>query len=334
MLVPAPAALFTSRCKFVPPLLAKLLYELLESRTDDACMYLSGTKLFAQDFASDDRLIAPQQLSKLVNNALRCADQELGFLLGQRLIQSSDPLAQLLNAQTNIIQALASLRCYQALWQVPIHYEGQVSDGQFHLNSWEILPQHDLNDFWRQVSAAALSGWCRHRQIDIYWQLPSHLQPQHRLWQRYLGLNITYGHPHLRATMALPSAKHQAPSPDLTMQQLNKQCQHSMSKLPLGHYILNAVYEQLAGNAHVSLEQVALHFGMSSSSLKRKLKDEGTNFSQLQDNYNRHQALHLAIDLNWSNAQMASYFEISDINNFRRAFKRWTGRNPSQLKQA
>jgi len=91
---------------------------------------------------------------------------------------------------------------------------------------------------------------------------------------------------------------------------------------------------QLIRNERFSnLEQVADLLGMSKATVKRKLSDYGLSFQGLHDSVRKHQALHWLQQPGYSNEQVAEYLQYSDVTNFRRAVKRWTGYTPSQIKQ-
>ncbi len=71
---------------------------------------------------------------------------------------------------------------------------------------------------------------------------------------------------------------------------------------------------------------------MSSATFKRRLKLNGVRFSALIDEQNKHKAIYLLTLCAKHNEQVAEHLAFYDIPNFRRAFKRWTGLTPNQLK--
>jgi AraC-like DNA-binding protein len=85
---------------------------------------------------------------------------------------------------------------------------------------------------------------------------------------------------------------------------------------------------------NLQLETVAAAFGMSAASLKRKLSKHNTHFQEQLDLVRKHVALYLYQIKGYQHHEVADYLRFNDINNFRRAFKRWTGLPPRQLLQA
>ena len=85
------------------------------------------------------------------------------------------------------------------------------------------------------------------------------------------------------------------------------------------------------GTAH-SLERVADALHLSSRTLKRHLAAEGTTFKQLLDEARRDVALRL-IGSDMSLDVVAERLGYSDLANFTRAFRRWTGKTPGAVRR-
>lgn len=96
---------------------------------------------------------------------------------------------------------------------------------------------------------------------------------------------------------------------------------------------LDLVYEHLLEliRQPLNLERVAATFGTSPSSFKRRLARHGSNFQEQLDMVRRDQALYLYQVKGYSNDAVAQYLGFNDNTNFRRSFKRWTGRVTSEL---
>jgi AraC-like DNA-binding protein len=82
-----------------------------------------------------------------------------------------------------------------------------------------------------------------------------------------------------------------------------------------------------------SLERAARELGTSVRTLKRKLADEGTSYSELVDHVQVGRAVSLvrsglAVD------EIADRLGYSDAANFTRAFRRWTGKSPHAYRKA
>jgi AraC-like DNA-binding protein len=77
-----------------------------------------------------------------------------------------------------------------------------------------------------------------------------------------------------------------------------------------------------------SLEGAAAGVGMSSRTLQRRLRDEGTSFRKVHDNARREIASDLLADPSLSISEVADRLGFGDVSAFDTAFKRWAKRTP------
>jgi AraC-like DNA-binding protein len=82
-------------------------------------------------------------------------------------------------------------------------------------------------------------------------------------------------------------------------------------------------------DAAPSLEQVARALRVSPRTLKRKLADHGTTFSVIRDDLRRQRALLLLDNRNLSIGEVAARLGYTELPNFTRAFRKWTGMTPA-----
>tara|TARA_R110000824_G_scaffold179491_3_gene359723 strand:- start:212 stop:1276 length:1065 start_codon:yes stop_codon:yes gene_type:complete len=80
------------------------------------------------------------------------------------------------------------------------------------------------------------------------------------------------------------------------------------------------------------MEAVARQLGLSRQTLYRRLKSEGIRFADLLDNLRHQLALHYLEGKKTSVNETAYLVGFSEPSAFSRAFKRWTGRSPSNLR--
>ncbi|MEM6578868.1 MAG: AraC family transcriptional regulator [Pseudomonadota bacterium] len=82
-----------------------------------------------------------------------------------------------------------------------------------------------------------------------------------------------------------------------------------------------------------SQERVAHALGMSSRSLSRRLAAEGTSFLKVLETYRKAIAAGLISETDLQLTQIAFLLGYGDLRSFSSAFKRWTGRSPSDLRR-
>lgn len=87
-------------------------------------------------------------------------------------------------------------------------------------------------------------------------------------------------------------------------------------------------------SGRVSERAIADSLYMSSRSLQRRLKAEGTTFKALLDATRRDLGIRYLKQSNMSIDEITYMLGFSDSSNFSRAFKRWTGSSPTQFRAA
>lgn len=88
----------------------------------------------------------------------------------------------------------------------------------------------------------------------------------------------------------------------------------------------------LATGALTSAEDAARALGMSGRTLKRRLADEKTTYSDILDDVRHKRALALLDDKRITITEIASRLGYADAPSFTHAFQRWTGQTPAALR--
>jgi AraC-like DNA-binding protein len=82
-----------------------------------------------------------------------------------------------------------------------------------------------------------------------------------------------------------------------------------------------------------TLQQVAERLHMTTPTLHRRLREEGSSFQQLKDRARRDTATRLIRSGGYSGQQLAELTGFSDASTFHRAFKKWTGLTPQAFRE-
>lgn len=80
-------------------------------------------------------------------------------------------------------------------------------------------------------------------------------------------------------------------------------------------------------------QKVARELALSSRMLQRKLKDEGTSYTELLDECRHKLAIKLISQNKLALSEVTYILGFSDQSNFSRAFKRWTGQTPNHYRE-
>jgi AraC-like DNA-binding protein len=105
-----------------------------------------------------------------------------------------------------------------------------------------------------------------------------------------------------------------------------EQCERELAMLdahPTGR-----VRAAIAARPEAALAAIAKQMKMSERTLKRRLAEHDTNFSALREEVRLHRALLLLDDKALSVSEVASRLGYTELPNFTRAFRKWTGMTP------
>ncbi len=82
-----------------------------------------------------------------------------------------------------------------------------------------------------------------------------------------------------------------------------------------------------------SMELVAEALGLSVRSLRRRLKENESSYQELLDDVRMNLAIGYLRESNMPGEDVAALAGFSEYSNFRRAFRRWTGRSPAEYRK-
>ena len=92
------------------------------------------------------------------------------------------------------------------------------------------------------------------------------------------------------------------------------------------------IFKELSNSRNPTLERLANHFAMSGRSLQLKLKSKGCKYMDLLADARRSIAMDLLQDNAKSLNEISYTLGFSEQSSFTHAFKRWTGRTPTQFR--
>ena len=309
--------------------------ELAQSRAIPLYKLLRGTGIFEQDLLSFEyRFSLEQQLKLLLQfkRLMNCTDS--GFLLGNQLINDNSSAAQNVLYSANLGKALSQVKNYH-IQLCPLFFsQSYVEAQQFYLFlNCATAVEGEIYSYILEIYSAAffslvkrLTGQHPQCEFAFSFKRPRHIHQ----YEQYLGLKLRFDQPCTRWALNKKLLRDVNPHASQLRQM---QAYSQLKQQPYIKYtFIEAVWRYLHKNLEASLEQTAHYFAMSPATFKRKLKQQGTCFSQIVDQQNKHKAIYLLTLRAKCNEQVAERLAFYDIANFRRAFKRWTGVTPSRIK--
>ncbi len=162
--------------------------------------------------------------------------------------------------------------------------------------------------------------------------------PNRREFERFFGCPVEFGASSDRIelsaeTLALPLLTEDQ---DL-LETLKPVCDAAARERGTRKDTLRALVENEMQKAlphgNIGKPSIAKALGLSARTLSRRLDDEGVTYADVMDNLRRSLALQYLKDPTVSLSQIAWLLGYKGTTSFNHAFKRWTGRSPSALRQ-
>ena len=120
----------------------------------------------------------------------------------------------------------------------------------------------------------------------------------------------------------------------ITLATLRESCERLVGNTKLGHGTARAVRSVLMERAgeFPSMTAVARELGVTTRTLRRRLLNESLSFSQVFDQLRSELAIKYLSSNDFTTDDIAMLLDFSDASNFRKSFRRWTGKNPHEYR--
>lgn len=328
--------------ELVPVAYAEALLSLIEE------LGVARETVFAEARVRPEVLGAPQgRLSFLDFNMLAlssirlCDEPALGLLLGQRLnVSTHGILGYAVLSSTNLGTALQFALKYYRVLGLSFDLELEKLGDRVQLRATESMPLGGLQRFAAEgllssvyTIARFLVGEPLH---DIAVGFPYPAPNYAHRYERFFGVQAKFDQPCL--TLSMPTVYLQRPmalANPATVQMCEQQCEALLSTLDVQDGLLTRVRRLLLAKPgdFPDLESAAKALHTSGRTLRRHLSSMGTSYQDVVDEVRRSLALQYLTTTHLPLYEIAYLLGFSDPSNFRRAFKKWTGKLPSDYRE-
>ncbi len=170
------------------------------------------------------------------------------------------------------------------------------------------------------------------REIRLPYPAPSHRQAYEELFQCPVAFDTGVIEWYIDAALLrqpLPNAN------PLTAKLCARSCESLVVSQEDPHNRVHQIRSMLleTPGRFPTIETIAERCHMSSRTLRRKLKGLGTSYQQILDDTRERLALEYLENTRMTIAEIAERVGFTETANFSQAFKRWTGRSPSNLRK-
>ncbi|WP_111978591.1 AraC family transcriptional regulator [Algibacillus agarilyticus] len=303
---------------------------------------LKGTRCFYNDLIKPEYCISVQALLVIIDNVNKLSTrQDLSFLLGRKFFPSHvGMLGQAFLNCSNIAQMLRICQCFQFQLCPFLFVQVSKTTGKTHLifNS-AVGTLHDHQQrFLYEFMFTAMLGALKFRLgelVPLSIKLPYRAVEYTEQYQVHWGGKVQFDQQIAMITIADNWLYKPLPDSSLPLKKmaLNEAKVQRLTACKIG--FVQAVCQYIKckmATQDISLEACAAHFKMSPATFKRKLSHHQTRYQQLLDQLRSQHAIFLMTENQQSNERIASSLQFTDLTNFRRAFKRWTGMTPTDFR--
>lgn len=170
--------------------------------------------------------------------------------------------------------------------------------------------------------------------VQFTWEKPSYWKEYERIYQ----CPVEYGARWNALEMRPESLGWKvAQNPAYVFGMLTERADALLAELEAARTVSGRLQGMLAAVLHhgdISADAMAEEMGYSRQTLFRKLKEEGTSYTELLDNLRRRLAMEYLKGAKASVNETAYLVGFSDAASFSRAFKRWTGETPGNFRRS
>lgn len=302
-----------------------------------ASKILNGTGLTYDDLLNHDLTVSFDQIETCYENIFsQLPYNEISFQVGkQYFYQNHTPIkTALLNAR-NLNQAIRIISRFSLIFFPFTKFDKFIVGNKTHFVVSHGVKQSSehCERFFTEVMLSMLSTFLNWRfpEITITIELPFN-QPKHfEQYFAYIKHPVTFSKPLFLISLDSDSLNiEQASACNL----MRHQAMQSLQAYSKQSCLLSQLAKLIQNDPTTTLELAAHYFSLSPATLKRKLRLHNTNFKYEKDLALKHLTVFDLMHNAASNQALSDKLAISDLTNFRRMFKRWTGKTPNELRLA
>lgn len=326
----------------VHPVYARLLRMLLERSDVDSEKVLASAHLQWDTLVRDENRLEPSTVASLVQAAIAATGKPwLGLELGWQMpISAHGDLAYAAVTAPNLGAALVMLARYGVLrddtfvWTLSGHPRGATLQA-VQRTDWGTANTFVMDTVvaaFLRVIEASVGQWPDGVQLD----LPIPKPPWAAQYARVFPVEVCFGQPALaftfeRNSLALPCIGRDAQAHTNAC----RACEATLLAIASASYtdkVLRALAKASTGR-YPHLDAVALQCGVSTRTLMRHLRAEGSSFQALLDADRKGRAQSLLQQKGLSVEEVAAQLGFADTSNFSRTVRRWFGVTPRAMRE-
>lgn len=319
-----------------------LIRQELEGQSANLIELFRGSGVSPNIVENDEALLTYEQVTRIIQNALCLASKPgLGLRIGRRESPTDWGVLGFAMLSCNTVLEMIELvsrfhRTAASMTDVSFDIEGGLA-------FVELLPPPALNppvlqfvieehfSAFQNALTVVTGKPVPVQSINIAYTKPDY----HRLYKEVFRCPVNFDQPRNQYLFSanyldIPVAQ----SSELTSKLARKLCETQLKRQSAEPDFLGQVryYLLLRGSTFADAETVAECMHITSRTLRNRLHVLGTSFQQVLDETRQQLAIQYLKASDLGIDEIAQLVGFSDTSNFRRAFKKWTGRVPSHYR--
>ncbi len=317
-----------------------ILIAMVEEQGCDRDALLAGTSLDSSGIAGIGARVSDRDFSTLVDNALRLTgDPALGLHLGLRLNLSAHAvLGQAFMTCRDLAQVMELFLKYYHLLAPALHIDFEIVDDACTMTTTASFAGTPVEFSYELMYGAMLNtlrGLLNRDDLQLHIEAP-YPEPAHvKRYHEVLGSDVHFNS--VQGRIAFPRSLLSAPLPS-SNPALRTLYENECARLLADLEEQDSVAEQtlqllrkLEGQ-YPQMPQTAKMLNLSPRTYRRRLDSENQSYQALLDQVRTEHATRYLQNTRLPLSTIAYMVGFNDASNFRRAYLKWTGRSPREVR--
>ncbi len=317
-----------------------ILIDLVESRGFDREKLLAGTTLASTGISGIGARVDDKDFTQLVSNAFALTkDPALGLKLGLRLNLSAHAvLGQVFMTCQNLEEVMSIFLDYYHLLSSALEIEFTTHNGRCYITTLSVTDETPV-EFGCELMYGGiintLQGLLNKPDLKMRLELP-YRKPDHaQIYYDVFGDDIHFNCPHQRISFEESLMTTPLPDSNPALRTLYEQeCIRLLADLELNSVVEKSLQllRKLEGQ-YPQMPQLARMLNFSARTYRRRLEQEQRSYQGLLDQVRSEHATRYLKNTELPLSTIAYIVGFNDASNFRRAYTRWTGHTPRDIRE-
>lgn len=317
-----------------------ILIDLAEQAGCERRQLLEGTSLATTGIDKIGARVDDRDFNRLAQNALQLThNQALGIQMGMRMnLGAHAVLGQAFMTCRNLAEAIELFLKYHHLLSANLNVKFEDDGSHCYLTVVDgprELPQHFAQESFFAAVLNTVRGLLNMPELQMRLELP-YAEPEHAdLYREVFGEEVRFEAPNGQVIFPSRLMQAQLPSSNPALRALYEQeCARLLADLEEEDSVAQQtlrLLRKLEGQ-YPQMPTVARMLNFSPRTYRRRLQQDEQSFQDLLDRVRAEHATHYLQNTRLPLSTIAYMIGFNDASNFRRAYQKWTGNAPRDIR--